>query len=82
MARHLFKKYGIFDSTNVFKLHNFIMKGKIRYESEFLTLIEDLVKLIIKSAIISFLSEYFAKKHQLLFVLGVFLGIQILNILM
>ena len=51
----------IFDSTNDFKLHYFKMIGKIRYESEFLTLIEDLVKLIIKSAIISFLSEYLPK---------------------
>ena len=37
------------------------MKGKIRYEGEFLTLIEDFVKLIIKSAIISLLSEYLPK---------------------
>ena len=51
----------IFDSTNDFKLHYFKMIGKIRYESEFLTLIEDLVKLIIKSAIISLLSECLPK---------------------
>ena len=65
IARYLFKKYGIpitiFDSRNDFKLHNLKMKGKIRYQSEFLTLIEDFVKLIIKSAIISLLSEYLPK---------------------
>ena len=36
-------------------------KVRIRHESEFLTLIEDLVKLIIKSAIISLLSECLPK---------------------
>ena len=45
----------------LFQITLFKMKGKIKYESEFLTLIEDLVKLIIKSAIISLLSESLPK---------------------
>ena len=51
----------IFDSTNGFILHDLKMKGKNKHESEFLNLIEDLVKLIIKSAIISLLSECLPK---------------------